>query len=82
MEPIMTDATYKCMGFLFGKYRSVDPEDYSDFRYKTWLRIEIVSDLRLGVLPSGMLLRSPSGQPLVVLNRKLCPLDESFRIMQ
>ena len=78
----MQEDTYKCIGFLFGNFRTVDPEDYLDFRHKTWQRIELVSDLRFGVLPPGILLRSPTGQPYIVLNSKMCPLDETFKVLK
>ena len=75
----MPDKTYKCVGFLYGKYQSVYPEDYFDFLNKTWALIELKQDLRFGVLPSGMLLRSPGGQVYVVLNCQLVPLDAALK---
>ena len=78
----MSDKTYKGMGFLYGKYQSVHPEDYFDFLNKTWPLIELQNDLRFGVLPSGMLIRTPDGQIRVVLNAKLFPVDENFTIVR
>lgn len=67
------------MGFLYGKHQSVYPEDYFDFLNKTWLLFELQSDLKLGVLPSGMLIRSPGGQLYVVLNTKLVALETALK---
>ena len=78
----MTELIYKCLGFLYGKHQSVYPEDYFDFLNKTWLLIELQSDLRFGVLPSGMLIRSPGGQIYVVLNAKLVPLDSALKVVK
>ena len=75
----MPDKTYKCVGFLYGKYQSVYPEDYFDFLNKSWLLIELQSDLRFDILPSGMLIRSPGGQIYVVLNTKLVGLETAFK---
>ncbi|HII94316.1 MAG TPA: hypothetical protein HA367_01030, partial [Candidatus Methanofastidiosum sp.] len=40
-----------------------------------WYRIELDSDLKMEVLPSGLLLRSPRGEIVVVSNSELVPLD-------
>ena len=75
----MTELIYKCLGFLYGKYQSVYPEDYFDFKNKSWALIELKQDLRFGVLPSGMLILSPGGQIYVVLNTKLVGLETALK---
>ena len=67
------------MGFLYGKQKSVYPEDYFDFLNKTWQLIELQSDLKFGVLPSGMLIRSPGGQLYVVMNTKLVGFETALK---
>ena len=66
---------YVCLGFLFTRGVYVDPQDVDDFKHMQWYRIELESDLKMGVLPSGLLLRSPKGEIVVVRNSELVPLD-------
>lgn len=66
---------YVCLGFLFTRSERVDPQEYADFWHMQWYRIELESDLKMGVLPSGLLLRSPKGEVCVVRNSELVPLD-------
>ena len=76
------DSIYRCLGFLYRKQRAVYPEDYFDFENKTWEFKELQQDLRFGVLPPGMLLRSPGGQVYVILNAKLVPLDAALKVVK
>lgn len=66
---------YVCLGFLFTRGVHVDPQDVADFKHMQWYRIELDSDLKMGALPSGLLLRSPRGEIVVVRNSELVPLD-------
>jgi len=66
---------YVCLGFLFTRWQQVDPQEYADFWHMQWYRIELESDLKMEVLPSGLLLRSPRGEVCVVRNSELVPLD-------
>jgi hypothetical protein len=66
---------YQCLGFLFTRWQHVDPQEYADFWHMQWYRIELESDLKMEVLPSGLLLRSPKGEIVVVRNSALVPLD-------
>ena len=54
------DSLFICVGFLFinGRVNFTDPEDYLDFRYMQWDRLSMENDLRLGILPPGMLIRA------------------------
>ena len=45
-----------------------DPEDYHDFCDKVWKEVEIVSDLRAGVLPPGLIIQAEGGIAGVVVN--------------
>ncbi len=72
----MPSLEYQCFGFLYGNYPTIIPEEYWDFRYKVWPMIELSSDLRGGVLPTGMLLRAKSGEIVVVKGKKLVPFAE------
>jgi hypothetical protein len=71
----VTTGFYQCLGFLFPPGERVDPQEYTDFWHMQWYRIELESDLKLGVLPSGLLLRCPGGEVCVVRNSELVPLD-------
>lgn len=57
------DTLFVCVGFVFlnGRTNFTDPEDYLDFRYMKWDRYSLESDLRLGVLPPGMLVKAEDG---------------------
>ena len=66
---------YQCLGFLFPRGEHVDTQEYTDFWHMQWYRIELESDLKMGVLPSGLLLRCPGGEVRVVRNSELVPLD-------
>ena len=66
---------YQCLGFLFTPGEQVDPQDLNDFKHMQWYRIELESDLKMGVLPSGLLIRCPKGEVRVVRNSELVPLD-------
>ena len=74
-QALLEQQLFHCIGFLFGKFCSIDPEDYFDFYFKTWSRLELLSDLRFQVLPAGMLLHTPSGQFKCVLESKLIPFE-------
>ena len=74
-QALIEQQLFHCNGSLFGKFRSIDPEDYFDFYFKTWSRLELLSDLRLEVLPQGTLLHTPSGQLRCILESKLIPFE-------
>ena len=78
-QDLLEQQLFHCIGFLFGKFRSIDPEDYFDFCFKTWSRVELLSDLRFEVLPAGMLLHTPSGQLKCVLESKLIPFEAALQ---
>ncbi len=54
---------FVCVGFLFvtGRPNFTDPEDYLDFRQMQWDKRTLENDLRLGVLPPGMLIKAEGG---------------------
>lgn len=60
---------FVCVGFVFlnGRVNFTDPEDYLDFRYMKWDRRSLESDLRLGVLPPGMLIKTEDGTRIEVV---------------
>jgi len=78
-QDLIEQQLFHCIGFLFGKFRSIDPEDYFDFYFKTWSRHELLSDLRFEVLPQGTLLHTPSGQLKCVLASKLIPFEAALK---
>lgn len=78
-QELLEQQLFHCIGFLFGKYRSIDPEDYFDFYFKTWSRVELLSDLRFEVLPQGTLLHTPSGQLKCVLESRLIPFEAALK---
>jgi hypothetical protein len=73
---------YQCLGFMFTRGERVDPQEYTDFWHMQWYRIELDSDLKLGVLPSGLLIRCPGGEVCVVRNSDLVPLDGQFEVVE
>lgn len=70
-----------CLGFIFNPAMESDLYDYVDFKYTTWTRTQLESDLKFEALPSGMLLRSPEGLACVVMNSKLCFLDSQLKVV-
>lgn len=78
-QALLEQQLFHCIGFLFGKFRSIDPEDYFDFYFKTWSRLELLSDLRFEVLPQGTLLHTPSGQLRCILESKLIPFEAALK---
>lgn len=77
----MASDPYNTLGFMFVKNRPKDLNEYSDFYYKNWDQIELVSGLRYGILPTGLLLRNPYKQILVVMHSKLYSLTQDMKII-
>ena len=73
---------YVSLGFLFPPGERVDPQEFTDFWHMQWYRIELESDLKMGVLPSGLLLRCPGGEVRVVHNSELVPLDGELEVVK
>jgi hypothetical protein len=71
---------YTCPGFLLIEGSVVDVQEYLDFRHTTWYQLDLKSDLKFGVLPSGLLIRCPNGEVRVVVDSNLCPLDEKVQM--
>jgi hypothetical protein len=71
----VTNERYQCLGFLFTCGDQVDPQDLNDFKHMQWYRIELKSDLKMGALPSGLLIRCPGGEVRDVRESELVPLD-------
>lgn len=65
---------YTWCGFLLQHDPSIQIADYFDFRHKTWPRLELVSDLKFGSLPSGMLVRTKSEEIFMVEGKKIVPI--------
>lgn len=65
-----TRITFRSRGFVFppGRYAMTDPEDYHDFINKSWTEIEMVSDLKAGVLPPGLIIKPGDGIAGVVVD--------------
>ena len=78
----MSVEPYNTLGFLFVKSHPKDLNEYSDFYYKNWEGLEIADGLRFGVLPSGLILRSPISQLLVVMQSKIYPLTQELKIIK
>ena len=78
----MSPDPFKSLGLLFVKSRPKDLNEYSDFYSKDWDKIELVAGLRFGVLPPGLILRSPIGQLVVVLNNQLYSLAPDLKVIR
>ena len=76
----VTNERYTCLGFLFTPGEWVDPQDVNDFKHMQWYRIELDSGLKMGVLPSGLLIKCPGGEVRVVRNSELVPLDGQLEV--
>ena len=73
---------YNTLGFMFVKNRPKDLNEYSDFYYKDWDKIELVAGLRFGVLPPGLIMRAPFGQLVVVMHNQLYQLAPDLKIIK
>jgi len=73
---------YTSPGFLRIEGSMVDDQEYLDFRHMTWYQLDLKSDLKFGVLPSGLLIRCPNGEVRVVVDSKLCPMDEKLQVVR
>jgi len=73
---------YTSPGFLRIEGSVVDDQEYLDFRHTTWYLLDLKSDLKFGVLPSGLLIRCPNGEVRVVVDSKLFPLDEKLEVVK
>ena len=78
----MSADPFNTLGFLFVKSRPKDLNEYSDFYSKDWDKIELVAGLRFGVLPPGLILRSPIGQLVVVMRNQLYQLAPDLKIIK
>jgi hypothetical protein len=65
---------YTWCGFLLTDDPTIQITDYYDFRHKTWPRLELVSDLNFGPIPSGMLVRTKSEEIFMVEGKKIVPV--------
>ena len=65
-----TRINFRARGFVFppGRFSLTDPEDYHDFKDKTWKDIEMLSDLKAGVLPPGLIILADGGGAGVVVD--------------
>lgn len=68
-KPRKKGSLFICVGFLFinGRVNFTDPEDYLDFRQMQWDMRSMETDLRLGVLPPGMLIKTKGGTKIGVV---------------
>jgi hypothetical protein len=73
---------YTCLGFLFTGNTHVDPLEYFDFCHTTWYLLDLKSDLKFGVLPSGLLIRCPGGEVRIILDSKMYPLDAQLQMVK
>jgi hypothetical protein len=78
----MSADPFNTLGFLFVKSRPKDLNEYTDFYYKDWDKKEVVAGLRFGVLPAGLILRSPIGQLVVVMHNQLYQLAPDLKIIK
>jgi hypothetical protein len=78
------DVLFTVKGFLFTKEKQEydDPQDYFDFLTRTWMKEELYSDLKIGVLPVGLILATKGYQPVVVMpdtkGQKVIPIHEAL----
>ena len=76
----MASRVYKPIGVLIVRNAPSDLEEYTDLFHLTWDGIAMRSDLRLGVLPNGLLLRSPQNMGMVVYKNRLLELDPGLNV--
>ena len=73
---------YTCLGFLLIAGTRVDVQEYLDFRHVTWYLVDLKSDLKFEALPSGLLIRCPTGEARVVLDSQLYPLNDKLEVVK
>ncbi len=78
----MPGKVYKPVGLLIVRNAPSDLEEYTDLFRIRWDCITLRYDLNGGVLPNGLLLRTPDNLGMVVYQNRLVELDRGLNFEQ